>query len=352
MDGAIKITFTCVRQLYISNRFSSLIHYTEIYDKAQRKFNANQAKQELGIPDIVKRALMEDGWICRSTIIWSKPNVMPSPVTDRPTTSHEYVFLLAKSPHYYFDAESIKEPCSGNAHSRGNGSSPKQNSTKAEGFVRSNETFRTHLYQPETRNARTVWTIRVEKLSEPHYAAFPEELARRCILASTSERGACARCGAQHERILEIILPSEQSVRPQAREAARRFEEAGLTHDHIKAIRAVGITDTERARAISDGTGNNDREMERLAAEAKAALGGYYREFLTNEKRTVGWRAGCSCEAGLTRAVVLDPFAGSGTTGRAAIRLGRRAILIELSSEYAAIIDRRCRVTLGLPGMA
>jgi len=69
----------------------------------------SQPKQEMGIPDSVKKALQADGWICRSTIIWAKPNSMPESVTDRPTKAHEYVFLLTKSARYYWDAEAVRE---------------------------------------------------------------------------------------------------------------------------------------------------------------------------------------------------------------------------------------------------
>ncbi|MDA8115728.1 MAG: hypothetical protein M0Z43_13540 [Acidithiobacillus sp.] len=83
------LTAIDVRHLYFSNSFGSLVHYRELYNKAERLANTLRPKQELGIPEMVKRALMEDGWYCRSTIIWSKPNAMPESVTDRPTKAHE-----------------------------------------------------------------------------------------------------------------------------------------------------------------------------------------------------------------------------------------------------------------------
>ena len=79
----------------------------------------------MGIPWRVAFALQADGWYLRSDIIWAKPNPMPESVTDRPTKAHEYVFLLTKSPRYFFDQEAVREQHSPNTHSRGNGTSPK-----------------------------------------------------------------------------------------------------------------------------------------------------------------------------------------------------------------------------------
>ena len=83
MDGQIKFTFRSVAHLFISNLYGSLIHYTELYHQTEQTASERKAKQELGIPEMVKRALMRDGWICRQTIIWHKPNPMPESVTDR-----------------------------------------------------------------------------------------------------------------------------------------------------------------------------------------------------------------------------------------------------------------------------
>jgi DNA modification methylase len=156
-----------------------------------------------------------------------------------------------------------------------------------------------------------------------------------------------------------------QPVRPQAVRAREIAAEKGLTEAHIAAIKAVGITDVGKAQTTQDGFGKNTAEMMRLAAEAKVALGGYYREFLIAEMRnkrsvwtvpvmpfseahfatfpadliTDAIKAGCP--AGGT---VLDPFGGAGTTALVADRLGRDAILIELNPAYATMArDRLAR---------
>lgn len=104
-------------------------------------------------------------------------------VTDRPTKSHEYVFLLSKSERYYYDADAIREPHAGPLHSPGN--------TAAFGDVQRND-FGTDRMgavwgNPAGRNARSVWEIATQPYTEAHFATFPEELPRRCILAGTAK---------------------------------------------------------------------------------------------------------------------------------------------------------------------
>jgi len=132
-------------------------------------------KQLQGVPWRVAFALQDDGWWLRSDIIWAKPNPMPESVRDRPTKAHEYVFLLAKSPTYYFDAAAVREP-----HSRSWWNeipSRPGNPDRKDGGGRQgcNETA--------GRNIRSVWTIATSPYADAHFATFPPELARRCILA-------------------------------------------------------------------------------------------------------------------------------------------------------------------------
>jgi DNA modification methylase len=152
----------------------------------QRKVVGLPSKSLIGIPWRVAFALQEDGWILRQDIIWHKRNPMPESVTDRPTKAHEYIFLFSKSGKYYYDAEAIKEPVTGNAHSRGKGKNPKR--MAADRYVRSNATFDTTIMY-ETRNKRSVWTVATQAYSEAHYATFPEKLIEPCILAGCPEGG-------------------------------------------------------------------------------------------------------------------------------------------------------------------
>lgn len=205
-------------------------------------------KDLVGIPWRVAFALQADGWYLRSDIIWAKTNPMPESVTDRPTKAHEYIFLLSKSSHYYYDHEAIKEDAiytpddPANNWQRDTGkmiccqipgqSKIQHRADRKRGEfggkyanLEGKEAFRAIRHK---RNKRTVWTIPTKPYPEAHFATYPPELIVPCILAGCPEGG-----------------------------------------------------------------------------------------------------------------TVLDPFAGSGTTGEVAGRLGRSALLIELNKGYIPLIDKR-----------
>ena len=144
-------------------------------------------KDLIGIPWRVAFALQADGWYLRQDIIWSKPNPMPESVRDRCTKSHEYLFLLSKSPRYYFDADAIKEPAvsekpAGNkrhkyADAYASGTS-EEHRTKAGLLALTGKKW-------ETRNRRSVWTVSTKPYSGAHFATFPVDLIEPCILAGS-----------------------------------------------------------------------------------------------------------------------------------------------------------------------
>jgi DNA modification methylase len=158
-------------------------------------------KDLCGIPWRVAFALQSDGWYLRSDIIWSKLNPMPESVTDRPTKAHEYLFLLAKSKRYYFDADAVKEPVTGGAHPRGGGVNPKAGKNEQSGDRRKvgfNERWRCKQNESFSaavtglvgeRNIRTVWTIATQPFSQAHFATFPPKLVEPCIKAGCPEGG-------------------------------------------------------------------------------------------------------------------------------------------------------------------
>ncbi len=117
-------------------------------------------KDLLGLPWRVAFALQEDGWYLRADIVWYKPNCQPESVRDRPTRSHEYVFLLSKSDRYYYNHQAIREPCNGNGDGGGSG-------------------------DLRTRNRRSVWAINTEPYPEAHFATFPAKLVEPCLLAGS-----------------------------------------------------------------------------------------------------------------------------------------------------------------------
>jgi DNA modification methylase len=157
-------------------------------------------KDLIGIPWRVAFALQADGWHLRCDVVWNKPNAMPECVKDRPTRAHEYVFLLSKSRHYYYDAETIKEPTTGNAHHRGNGVNPKAKTPGRNSRIfqdrdpnhlparkhRQNANFSAAVNGlVDRRNKRSVWTVATAPYRGAHFATFPGQLIRPCILAGT-----------------------------------------------------------------------------------------------------------------------------------------------------------------------
>ena len=139
-------------------------------------------KDLIGIPWMLAFALRADGWYLRQDIIWHKPNPMPESVKDRCTKSHEYIFLLSKSKYYHYDNEAIKEPVkqdwgtrnrtNGKYHNPGTGLQPHTGLTKS--YTK--------------RNKRSVWSVNKKPYKGAHFATYPPELIRPCILAG-SERG-------------------------------------------------------------------------------------------------------------------------------------------------------------------
>lgn len=140
-----------------------------------------KSKDLVGIPWRVAFALQADGWYLRSDIIWSKPNPMPESVTDRPTKSHEYLFLLAKSQRYYFDQNSVMEN-SYTKNSFNGGISGKSNTN-----INRNDNGRSGIEGKGFRNIRSVWTIPTQPTPEAHFATFPEALITPCIKAGSRE---------------------------------------------------------------------------------------------------------------------------------------------------------------------
>lgn len=150
-------------------------------------------KDLIGIPWMLAFALRADGWYLRQEIIWHKPNPMPESVTDRCTKAHEQIFLLSKSPRYFFDSEAIKEPAlsgppgnkthrSATAHAEGD----EKHRTKAGlSDYAARARARAEAGEPELRNRRSVWTVATRPYKGAHFATFPPALIEPCILAGS-----------------------------------------------------------------------------------------------------------------------------------------------------------------------
>ncbi len=257
-----------------------------------------KAKDLVGVPWMVAFALRADGWYLRSDIIWAKPNPMPESVTDRPTKSHEYLFLFAKSEVYYYDGDAIRE----------RQQSVGQRHEGRSGYRTTHPTkygFDHRELHPLGRNRRSVWLIPTELYEGAHFATFPQKLVEPCILAGTSEHGACVGCGKPYERMTERVKHGEHA------KEHRQYQPLKNTGDHMR----MGF----------DGKGKRYDTDYRL------------------EVKTIGWKPTCDCGVkGTAPCVVLDPFAGSATTLAVAQRLGRASIGIELNSEYCGLAKKRC----------
>jgi DNA modification methylase len=154
------------------------------YEMSQRLQHGLKDKDLCGIPWRVAFALQADGWYLRSDVIWQKPNPMPESVTDRPTKAHEYLFLLAKSERYFYDAAAIAEPGvipAGTKAAKGSAERSAQPGVNA----RPPE----YKIYDGTRNRRTVWTVATQPFSEAHFATFPPALIEPCILAGSPVGG-------------------------------------------------------------------------------------------------------------------------------------------------------------------
>jgi len=149
-------------------------------------------KDLIGIPWMVAFALRADGWYLRQDIIWHKPNPMPESVTDRCTKAHEYVFLLSKSARYFYDAQAVAEdadPKSAVRYASGFNKFTGDETQTGERLHKGHGTAKKEVSFTGTRNKRSVWTIATQPFSGAHFATFPPDLIKPCILAGAPEGG-------------------------------------------------------------------------------------------------------------------------------------------------------------------
>jgi len=324
-------------------------------------------KDLVGQPWRLALALQADGWFLRADCIWHKPNPMPESVRDRPTKSHEYVFILSKSDRYFYDQHAVREPCgraeddlptpsdwdmgSGSHDSKTENYSSGNRARKIEDPTRVNDHKGWAFPWTDEgtgRNLRSVWTVptvafdaefctacgvlydgaakrTLREMTEStddgpkvrrfcrcgrsdswlsHFATFPRALVERCIKAGTSEAGVCANCAAPFERVVEAT--------PEYAEALAAAPEEWY-----------------------------QRKTDPFGGEKKSGN----KQRITADYVTKRWRPTCRCGAGSLGIahppVVLDPFCGSGTTAVVALRLGRSFIGIELKPDYVRLARAR-----------
>ncbi len=296
-------------------------------DVKHKSAPALKSKDLIGLPWLLAFALRADGWWLRSEITWCKRAPMPESVTDRPTSATEKIFLFSKSARYFFDTEAVREtsesePGERNLNYAGRGT--------AKGYVpepgRDSESAQSRhgnaleATAPRgSRNMRNFWLLGPDPYADAHFATFPSELPKRCILAGTSAKGVCHDCGAPWLRIVERCAPDI---------------------DHQKACGG-----NENGNYFGKATKDFENAKAQNASDVKARI---LRGMV--ERKTTGWVRGCKCAGDPVPATVLDPFLGSGTTAAVAIELGRRAVGIELNPEYVKLAEQRCAAVT--PGLA
>ena len=265
-------------------------------------------KDAVLMPFRVALAAQADGWWVRSVIIWAKPNPMPESVRDRPTDAHEYIFLLTKSKTYWYDADAVREPHAEPERGRGEVERAGEYQPNTLGMVGAEGVRRwvpaVREYNPNGRNCRSVWSFPTRGVPDAHFAVFPRELPERCIKAGCPE-WVCPKCGKARARVTERPLPPKD-----------RLTAARERPDDVKKL-------TRDGQLVGSGQRVQDWLNE-------------------HPPTTTGW-SDCGCGAGFVGGVVLDPFAGSGTTCEVAYHLGRTAWGIDASAKYLDMAIERVK---------
>jgi DNA modification methylase len=276
--------------------------YFENQRKTLVNHNGIKNKDLIGIPWMLAFALRADGWFLRQDIIWHKPNPMPESVRDRCTKAHEYVFLLSKSEKYFFDSEAMKETAT---YPQGPGNKTHRHQNGAIYGLPEKASCQSGLLgigPRETRNRRSVWTVATRPYKGAHFATFPPALIEPCILAGTSERGHCPKCGARWARETEPVVR----------------------------VKHTGETDSQYPK----GSTANRLAMLRQAAREQGM------EY-TGARQTTGWKSTCTCGCDPVPDIVLDCFMGSGTTAAVSLQHGRQYLGCELNPEYGPLQQER-----------
>lgn len=256
--------------------------------------------------------------------------------------NHSVWFHFTLQPRYYSAVDTIREQhASSDAKVSGGGQGQRLGMAAMKGQTLSDA----QQHHPLGKLPGSVWEIATQPLKVPdhlgidHFAAFPMEWPRR-IIRGWSPREVCTACGEGRRPIVSSV--ALDMSRPQARRAHEIATKAGLTEQHFEALLSVGVSDTGRGKATQSGTGKNTAEVYALADHARAALGGYAREYLL--RRPTGFTDVCACpdtSAPTTPGVVLDPFGGTGTTALLAKANGRHGISVDMSADYCRLAEWR-----------
>ena len=268
-----------------------------------------QDKSLMLLPERFAIGMIDQGWILRNKIIWYKPNGLPSSVKDRLTNKWEYVFFFVKSKKYFFNLDAIRKPLADPDRILGavSGNKPRPNIKHDLAVNRKgsySDPLHTKPYNSKGANPGDVMDIPTKPHTFAHFAVFPETLVEPLIKAGCPQE-VCSVCGKPKVPVYKFV----GYVNVDERLANKPVI---IKKYHKKLKEEVGISE--------------------------------HSSLITNVKKDyelVGYEPTCTCNASFKPAVVLDPFAGSGTTLLVALNHGLDAIGIEISKEYIPIIERR-----------
>lgn len=229
----------------------------------------------------------------------------------RPTESKEWIYLLSKSNDYFCDQEAVREALERPEEFDRKTPARFGGAQKHEGYGTRIASGNEYVNRLPGRNMRDVWEMATHSFKGAHFATFPPELARKCILAGTPEHGVCGDCGKPYARVL-----------------TKQVE-------------------------MNSGSGKSGKQPKGKWQDTQQTMSGDYDIRMGPQLtyQTLGWKRTCKCPGDArVPATVLDPFMGSGTTGIVARQLGRRWIGVDISEEYAKMVRRRMEgQTLSLP---
>ena len=268
---------------------SSMLKGTRL-DNVQRRCCAKEVPRKCMVLQnyrLILKMVDEQGWILRNDIIWHKPNHMPSSVKDRFTSAHEPVFMLTKNQRYWFDLAAVRKPHQNVENCR---LRVKRHDCTSDQY--SKHSHGPDDYHPLGKNPGDVWRINTHPFPDAHFATFPEKLITPMIKAACPGE-ICKKCGNPRERILEV-------------EYEKTFSETVKERD----IGSWRNWQGERYKVIN--------------------------------RQTVGW-SDCGCGAGWESGVALDPFLGSGTVAKVALKLRRNFVGIDISKEYCEMALKRIK---------
>jgi site-specific DNA-methyltransferase (adenine-specific) len=267
-------------------------------------------KSLLGIPERFVIAMYDRTWLRRNTIIWYKPNCMPSSVKDRFTVDFEYFYFFTKSKKYYFQTQ--YEPYGLTERWGGNNMKLKPDGKLAQNknaSVRGNRELQWHS-NPQGRIKRTVWKIQTKPFKGAHFAIFPENLVETPIKACCPLE-ICNKCNKPRVRMEKI-----------------------LGYDKINDWMVSGGCD-------SNGEYKGKEIKDYKSAKAQMPSETKRRILKSMSKQTSFEYSKCDCNVGFHKGVVLDPFMGAGTVGVVAKKLGVNYVGIELNKDYIKMAENR-----------